>query len=561
MENLNIFLCPICNSKNIYEKSVLEWPRDRMFCKKCYSNVRQRSLFLSFKKLNIKIENMKINHFSPTPNCPVDKYFSKNCNNYNISRYFDNIKNGTYKNGILNVDIENIPFPNNSYDILITMDIFEHIFNPIKAIQEIYRVLKYGGYYLMTVPIDNGLNYTEKPTKKVNSKIILLPTRVGKFKGFNINPEYHGNPDSNNKSIVTYYWGYDIIDFIKKYTDFEVEINHLKDLHEYGICGIYNETIICKKVEKSLINKKTNFIITENMLSNDKINFYNKISKDLYNPNHKNNFFYNNKIIPNFLKNIKYFVICSGKCGSSTLHKTFEINFLDNDSLQCHNNYDFNHNKNKNIHWGIYDIIKKKYQFENNLKICQESNFDLYDLIKENMLTNNKIYIIDSYRLPIERKISSFFQNITIHLPNFNDLKIEEIIEKFNNNFFYKIEEYHSINEILNYFNIENFNEFNFKNKYVKKNYKNIEFIKIRFQDINEWDKILSNIFNTNIEIHSNNLTKDKEIYELYEEFKRHYKVPKNYLEEILINDKEFKVYNTKEEQELYLNKWHIRSY
>ena len=66
----------------------------------------------------------------------------------------------------------------------------------------------------------------------------------------------------------------------------------------------------------------------------------------------------------------------------------------------------------------------------------------------------------------------------------------------------------------------------------------------MRLNDINEWSNILSTIFEKNITIHNENLTSDKSINKLYNEFKEAYKVPEKYLNENLIKDKEFKIYN-----------------
>ena len=56
--------------------------------------------------------------------------------------------------------------------------------------------------------------------------------------------------------------------------------------------------------------------------------------------------------------------------------------------------------------------------------------------------------------------------------------------------------------------------------------------------------------------MHNGNLTKNKPINNLYEEFKQNYKVPKTYIENILKNDINFKIYNTKKEQKEYIDKW-----
>ena len=87
-------------------------------------------------------------------------------------------------------------------------------------------------------------------------------------------------------------------------------------------------------------------------------------------------------------------------------------------------------------------------------------------------------------------------------------------------------------------YKIEPFNKFNFKDKYIIKKKGNIYFIKLLFKDIANWGEILSKIFDRKIIIYSDNLTKNKSISKLYEEFKLNYKVSNFYIENILKNDK-----------------------
>lgn len=49
-------------------------------------------------------------------------------------------------------DIHNLPFNNDSQDAIICMAVLEHVENPIKASEEIYRVLKPGGYCFVYIP-------------------------------------------------------------------------------------------------------------------------------------------------------------------------------------------------------------------------------------------------------------------------------------------------------------------------------------------------------------------------------------------------------------------------
>ena len=177
-----------------------------------------------------------------------------------------------------------------------------------------------------------------------------------------------------------------------------------------------------------------------------------------------------------------------------------------------------------------------------------------YNLIQYSRINNKLIYFIDSYRNPIERKISSFFQNINEIKPDYKEISIDELIKFFNDTFF-NYEEYHSINEILNVFNIDLFNSFDFNNKYNIKYHENMIFIKIRFKDVDNWQFILSKIFNKEIIIHNDNLTIDKDYNEYYSEFKKNYKIPKEHFDKI-IEDREFNIYNSENEKKEYYNFW-----
>lgn len=60
------------------------------------------------------------------------------------------------------VDITQIPFENNFFDIIVCNQVLEHVLNAEKAIQELSRVLKATGYAIITVPIDEKAKTLEK---------------------------------------------------------------------------------------------------------------------------------------------------------------------------------------------------------------------------------------------------------------------------------------------------------------------------------------------------------------------------------------------------------------
>lgn len=49
-------------------------------------------------------------------------------------------------------EAENIPFPDHSFDIVLALDVIEHVDDDSKAVREAFRVLKQGGIMIATVP-------------------------------------------------------------------------------------------------------------------------------------------------------------------------------------------------------------------------------------------------------------------------------------------------------------------------------------------------------------------------------------------------------------------------
>lgn len=60
-------------------------------------------------------------------------------------------KNKGFTN-IVNGRAEKIPFPNGSFDLLVALDVLEHLPDDVKALKEFHRVLKRKGCLVVTVP-------------------------------------------------------------------------------------------------------------------------------------------------------------------------------------------------------------------------------------------------------------------------------------------------------------------------------------------------------------------------------------------------------------------------
>lgn len=70
------------------------------------------------------------------------------------SEYYDDVEKGKCKDGVRSEDLQNLIFDTNTFDAVISLDVFEHIADPWKGFSEVKRVIKPGGVGIITVPID-----------------------------------------------------------------------------------------------------------------------------------------------------------------------------------------------------------------------------------------------------------------------------------------------------------------------------------------------------------------------------------------------------------------------
>ncbi len=113
---------------------------------------RHRLLWLYLKNetnffqsgLDLDSEKLKVLHFAPEQ--AFYKLFRNQKNlDYTTTDLFSPLAD-------VKADICNLPFQDNSYDIILCNHVLEHIPNDTKAMQELYRVLKPGGMGIFQIP-------------------------------------------------------------------------------------------------------------------------------------------------------------------------------------------------------------------------------------------------------------------------------------------------------------------------------------------------------------------------------------------------------------------------
>ncbi|NWL76803.1 hypothetical protein DM872_08080 [Pseudomonas taiwanensis] len=111
---------------------------------------------------------------------------------------------GAHINGIRHEDVERLSFTNDSFDLIISNDVLEHVVEPKAALMEAYRVLRPRGELLLTVPFHLDHKQCVQRARVINGEVEhILP------------PVFHGNPVSNDGSLVFTDFGWSFLQDIR----------------------------------------------------------------------------------------------------------------------------------------------------------------------------------------------------------------------------------------------------------------------------------------------------------------------------------------------------------
>lgn len=150
----NAVECPVCS--HTYSKFLPFRHRQNALCPNCRSLERHRLIYLYLRdKSDFFTKQKRILHFAPEK-CWYDQLKSNPTFEYVTADYMvsfmDNI--GVRPDHVMSID--DIKFPDESFDVIIAIGILLLVPDDGKALKEIYRVLKPGGYAVLEDPIKPG---------------------------------------------------------------------------------------------------------------------------------------------------------------------------------------------------------------------------------------------------------------------------------------------------------------------------------------------------------------------------------------------------------------------
>lgn len=145
--------CPVCNMR--FRKFLPYGNKggENRLCPNCLSLERHRLLWLWLnQRTDFFSAQTKVLHVAPEQ--PFINRFRKMKNlDYTTADLLSPLAD-------IKLDIQDTPFEPDTFDIVICNHVLEHVDDDIKAMREIFRILKPGGWAILQVPIDWARDFT-----------------------------------------------------------------------------------------------------------------------------------------------------------------------------------------------------------------------------------------------------------------------------------------------------------------------------------------------------------------------------------------------------------------
>lgn len=100
---------------------------------------------------------------------------------------------GASVDGVRNEDLQALSFADESFDVVLSSDVLEHMPEPYLAHREIHRVLKPGGCHLFTVPFGEAMLLDDVRASLIDGRIVHLAEAL-----------YHGDPVRPGEGILVW---------------------------------------------------------------------------------------------------------------------------------------------------------------------------------------------------------------------------------------------------------------------------------------------------------------------------------------------------------------------
>jgi SAM-dependent methyltransferase len=143
-----------------------------------------------------------------------------------LQRAIDYHCGGPWRSRLQHQDITALDFPDRHFDVVGSFDVLEHVPDYQRAIGELFRVTKPGGWLILTAPfLDRSATTLVRAAVDASGVVRHLCP-----------PEYHGEPVDDDGCLCFYHFGWDLLDCFRDAGFSNVSYVHTQSM-ELGFPG------------------------------------------------------------------------------------------------------------------------------------------------------------------------------------------------------------------------------------------------------------------------------------------------------------------------------------
>jgi SAM-dependent methyltransferase len=193
---LRVFRCPLCGGRLLVRISFNELG---VRCLGCAASAITLSMVSALCAVRPQFRREKVYELSSRG--PLFKFLRQEVVDLTVSEYFDDVLPGEFRNGVQCQDVQHLTFPNAQFDLVTSSEVFEHVADDRQGFFEIRRVLRPGGAFVFTVPIEDADVTIERAELRDNRIEHLLP------------PAYHDDHIRGRGQVLVFRdYGRDVVD-------------------------------------------------------------------------------------------------------------------------------------------------------------------------------------------------------------------------------------------------------------------------------------------------------------------------------------------------------------
>jgi SAM-dependent methyltransferase len=121
------------------------------------------------------------------------RYLRRRFDHPYFSEYFDRVAPGEICRGVPCQDVQQLLLPADSFDLVTSTEVFEHVPDDRRGFSEIHRVLRPGGRFIFTVPLLDGEETLERAILGEDGTITHLAA-----------PEYHSDRIRGGSRVLAF---------------------------------------------------------------------------------------------------------------------------------------------------------------------------------------------------------------------------------------------------------------------------------------------------------------------------------------------------------------------